>query len=318
MDPDSSSLDHRDRAVSSEPASTRPNPFDDTDHASRKRRRTSMSGSPAKSFDVVNLIDSPSSGTIDGDAAISENTEPTKIDTDSISPQTPEHQCGSTDPPLEAPSSMVTINLRKLSDDEPMSSQQSPTIRAKERAPNVRPDEVKASVEAEEVEMIPNSEPFAHTPQSCSLPESPPIELITVQSDDDMEFTGEDDNISIIRPDQPAVDPLQQFPYKEPDESLMNTLHRLTTYLNDRGSHHSIRSKNRILSFTEPNIEEAVLDNFRHWLNLYVKYISSTDLAVAQISCRQNREFWLNFPELVFTMLSHRYNLGLHLCCSFD
>lgn len=311
MDPDSTSLDYRDRAVSSEPASTRPNPFDDTDSSSRKRRRTSMSGSvsgsPAKSTDIINLItDSPSSGTLDGDATISENTEPTKIDTDSISPQTPEHLCASTDPPREPPPSMVTINLRKIPDDEPMSSPSSPTLRPKDLAPDSLPDEVRASVEAEGVEMVPTAAVSVDTPQSSSLhDESPPIELITVQSDDDM---AEDINVSIIQEDAygSRVDPLQHFPYKDNEEAPVATLSRLITYLTDSRSLKSIKLIIQTLNDTDTNVEEQVVSSLQQWLSEYVNYINTIDLADAQQSFRQHRDFWLSFPDVVYTMLNRR------------
>lgn len=309
MDPDSRLLDYRDRAASSEPASTRPNPFDDTDNSSRKRRRTSMSGSPTKSVDIVKLItDSPSSGTLDGDATVSETTEPTKIDTDSISPQTPEHPCSSTDAPTEAPSSMVTINLRKIPDDEVMSSPISPTVGTQEAVPQSHSNEIKHSVEPADLGTTPASALLIDTPQSSSLhDESPPVEIVTVQADDDMDFVGETGYVPIIEQDRPLVDPIQQFPYKEPDESLVNTLRRLTTYLQDRTSHHLSKPANRVLSHTEPNIEDNVLESFQQWLDNYVKYIQTVDIQTARTSCQRNRDFWISFPEVIYTMLCRRF-----------
>lgn len=233
MDLDPSTLDLRDRAASAEPPTTRPNPFDDTDISSRKRRRTSTSGSPAKSVDIVNpLPDSPSSGTLDGDVPVSDNTELTKLDTEPITPQTPEHLCSSEAPPVDAPSSMVTINLRNVALGENMSSPISPSGEPKESKASASRDDVKSSVEDLEVDMVQLPE---DTPQSSSShSESPPIELITVPSDDDIAFEGEGGNVSIIEQDQPLVDPLQNFPYQETGEALLGTVQRLTAYLSDR------------------------------------------------------------------------------------
>ncbi|KAK7213608.1 hypothetical protein V2G26_020786 [Clonostachys chloroleuca] len=77
MDQAGDSPDPLQRAGSSEPSSTRPNPFDDSDIASRKRRRTSQSGSPSRSVDGTDAeLDNASSGnsaTLDGDHEATSN-----------------------------------------------------------------------------------------------------------------------------------------------------------------------------------------------------------------------------------------------------
>ncbi|CAM1502884.1 Fc.00g076600.m01.CDS01 [Cosmosporella sp. VM-42] len=297
MDSDLTPLDHRDRAASSEPTTTRPNPFDDTDISSRKRRRTSTSKSPATSLDIVNPIrDSSSSSTLEGDTAGSHNSEAIKLDKEPVTPQTPEHLCSSEDSPIEQPSSRVTLNLRHVPPSETMSSSPaSPSAVPKEESFISSADEVKTSVEDTEVEMVPPPAQTVDTPQSSSSSESPPIELVSIQSDDEMAFT----DISIIGQDRALVDPLRQFPYRDAEETLLATLHRLIVYLAN-----------------QENIDDNVLDNFQQWQERYLQFINEVDPQAARESYRVNQEFWQTYPEIISATLSRRFPLlrtpGLH------
>ncbi|KAF7560328.1 hypothetical protein G7046_g3827 [Stylonectria norvegica] len=294
MDPNLRSPDHRDRAASSEPSSTRPNPFDDSDLSSRKRQRTSLSGSPAASVDTVNpLRDSSSSATLDGDTTLS-NTAPAAAvvaaATDPITLQTPERRCSSSEP--DASSSMVTLNLRNVPQgDGGNSSPISPSPHTEAAAPTILAPEAKASVEDPEVEMVTAPTQDATTPQSSSSSSSssPPIEVITVHSDDDMGFDGQSAGVSVIGEDLVLVDPVRDFPYIDSEQTIVETLHRLTQYLSDQDT-----------------IELHVLESIQQWIELYLRYTKDADQETARDSCRLNRGFWLTFPGIISAMASRK------------
>ena len=302
-----SSLDHQDRAASSEPTTTRPNPFDDTDISSRKRRRTSTSDSPVAALDIVNPIrDSSSSSTLEGDTAGSHKSEAIKLDKEPITPQTPEHLCSSEGSPIDPPSSRVTLNLRHAPPSETMSSPSaSPSALPKEMRSISPADEVKTSVEETEVEMVPPPTQALDTPQSSSSSGSPPIELVSIPSDDEMAFT----DISIIGQDRALLDPLRQFPYRDPEESLVATLHRLIVYLTNRELHHLRQHRNTVLIGVEDNIEENVLDNFQQWQDRYLQFINEVDPQTARNSYRLNQDFWQLYPDIIAAALGRRYIL---------
>ncbi|KAK3295943.1 uncharacterized protein B0H64DRAFT_417531 [Chaetomium fimeti] len=98
-----------DRAVSSEPCSTRPNPFEDNDLSSRKRRRTSLA-SDSRSRSVETIGSSPSPPVAATSAIELRSDSAMKIDSDLAIPATPERQQPAAEPASEPRSSRVTIN----------------------------------------------------------------------------------------------------------------------------------------------------------------------------------------------------------------
>src|SRR6266699_5045715 len=178
-----SNPESRERAVSSEPCSTRPNPFDDSE-SSRQRRRTSMNGGASRSRSVDTVKSSQDLPAVDSEPAQEDSAM--KLHTDPTTPQTPDRQPGQSNPPSSGPvSSRVTINLRSAGprlDTIPSSplSPQSPTPASQP----VQDDDVKISVEESEVDM-PSADPSAGTPApSASDTGSPPVEVIDVQPED--------------------------------------------------------------------------------------------------------------------------------------
>ncbi|KAI5459968.1 hypothetical protein BGZ63DRAFT_262203 [Mariannaea sp. PMI_226] len=279
MDLDLRPPEHPDRAASAEPSSTRPNPFDDGDISSRKRRRTSLSGSPATSLDTMDPIhESSSSTTLEGEPDTS-NSPPPQDGRDPATPKTPEHRSTPANPPIEPSSSMVTINLRNApkSDVDP-SPPFSPSPSAKSVVPT---SSVKASVEDQEVDTTSATHSLDTPQESSSSSGSPPIEIITVQSDEDMVSDHQEAEVSIVGEDVILIDPFQEFPYTDGDENPVETIRRLTQYFT-----------------TQSPVEESVLDNVQQWIEKYLNYIRDTDQQSALDSCHNNFTFWQAFPDI--------------------
>jgi len=238
MDPASRSPDPRERAVSSEPCSTRPNPFGDSGIA-RKRRRTSLSGSRSLSVDSAQSDQHPPSSTTLDDH---DPVDDADVNMDAPNPATPltpdDHQDQAVSGPAqvataERPSSRVTINLRHANPASPAS----PTP-----LPDTSPasEDVKLSVEvadgeagvsqavdevAADVDGTPNS--------SSSYAGSPDIEVIEARLDND-DVDEEEPEVDILTEDRAIPqDPTLNFPYHE-NETLVETVNRLTSYLNTR------------------------------------------------------------------------------------
>lgn len=99
----------RERAVSSEPCSTRPNPFDDNELSARKRRRTSLSTTSTKSAILFSLQTEQAHVANSSQSNGSADTAMAVVSSDAPMPSTPPESPG---PLLEPVSSRVTINLR--------------------------------------------------------------------------------------------------------------------------------------------------------------------------------------------------------------
>ncbi|KAL2881375.1 hypothetical protein SGCOL_003325 [Colletotrichum sp. CLE4] len=234
MDLPTGSLEAPDRAVSSEPSSTRPNPFTDGDDSSRKRRRTSMSGgSRSLSVDSTKLsTDTSSSPAANHPDEAATQDSAMKIDTHPSTPQTPERQSTAREPPTEPSSSRVTINLRNTAQPDPVSSSPvSPTPRILPDQPTEASEGVKKSVEGlHEVDMAQVPIEITDTPpSSSSSPQSPEVEIVAITDDD--EDAPYDEDVSIIREDAASFDPTPDFPYHEAHESLPDTVSKLVQYL---------------------------------------------------------------------------------------
>jgi ubiquitin carboxyl-terminal hydrolase 34 len=142
----------------------------------------------------------------------------------------------------EPPSSMVTLNLRNATQNDSSLSLPSPSPVAQpaatENAADTINDQVKESVEEYEAEMGPAPSQGPATPRSSSLHSpSPPIEVITVQSDEDMILDRQSIGVSIVEDDLVLVDPIHDFPFKEHNETLEGMVTRLSSYLTNRKSY---------------------------------------------------------------------------------
>lgn len=222
----------RERAISSEPCSGRPNPFDDqSDQSSRKRQRTSRGGSRSRSVDTVppGIIFEDSQMPSSPSLLRGESSTGTKAELDHPAPSTPT-RVPSEQLPLEPTSSRVTINLRTNRPLDPIPSlPPSPTTPSKMPA-GLGDNAARASIESESDAL---STAPAETPTSSpSAMDSPEIELVTVE-DDASEYGDREPQVAIIDDDDDVgfLDPLSSFPYYAEGEALPATVRRVARYL---------------------------------------------------------------------------------------
>ncbi|PKS12676.1 hypothetical protein jhhlp_000884 [Lomentospora prolificans] len=292
MDQAPSSPEARDRAVSTEPPSTRPNPFDDDD-SSRKRRRTSLSGSRSLSVDTVQ---SPHDETAHPPVLaepVSDTHDSAIMDTDPSTPQTPE-QKGSSNPdyPAEPGSSRVTINLRNANLSS--STAASPTPHTLEDP--ALPDGVKLSVELPDRDMKGDLLVGGHSQTAVMGPApaipvttlsdsgSPDIEVIDVPEDDaDVVIGDGEPEVSIIGESRAVLeDPTLDFPYND-GEPLIETVSRLANYIS--GQH---------------QLEESLFESLQSWADLFIRWAETAGYQIAYHSCLENAGLWQSFPDLVW------------------
>ncbi|KAK7970335.1 Ubiquitin carboxyl-terminal hydrolase [Apiospora saccharicola] len=302
MDLDSrASADSTDRAVSSEPSSTRPNPFGDSDISARKRRRTSRTGSRSRSVESsLSRVGMP------------DETATMRVDTpEPIAPSTPPSQ--SRGVISEPHSSKVTINLRNTEGHVPASS--SPDSPSTAR---IRKDSVKPSVEASEMDMGPA--PQGTTSNLGDIDEEDSddseVQIVAVNkarksSREDMSFT------NLPKPVFPAEPPnaldiellMFSFPYHSADESCYDTVVRLVQFLQQRRSSQCRYTGVQKLIDVENVQFDEVLGNLKAWFDQYLLAARSAPTAVVQ-SFGENKAFWTNLPELFYIFFGRRHALA--------
>lgn len=236
MDQSSSPRSPRERAASSEPCSTRPNPFDDDEHSARKRRRTSLSGgaSPCRSSglgteDSLRVPDTPKEAQIPpGDVEM-------KLDAEQSRPRTPERSADDPGGSAEPVSSRVTINLRNTQQQQASIITSSP-LSSKDHSgisQNDGSNDVKLSVESSAMDGVRLEIP-ASTPTSSADAGSPPVEVIH-QPEDEGSLGIDEPQIMLMQGDQvvdmTAPEGPPSFPYRNEDEHQQESLQRASTHL---------------------------------------------------------------------------------------
>jgi ubiquitin carboxyl-terminal hydrolase 34 len=211
----------RERAISSEPCSGRPNPFDDvTEQVSRKRQRLSRGGSRSRSVDAARDTDIvPDSMLVrEGNPKAEANPPPS---TPTREPSEP--------PTAEPTSSRVTINLRTNRTLEAIpSSPPSPSTPSK-MVHGADDAGTRISIESESDAL--STIPPIETPSSSPSPiGSPQVELIPMDNDDS-DFNNDDPPVAIINDDSDYLDPMSNFPYNAEGETLVNTVGRLARFM---------------------------------------------------------------------------------------
>ncbi|RWA14040.1 hypothetical protein EKO27_g1099 [Xylaria grammica] len=275
MDQDSRTDESRERALSSEPSSTRPNPFDDDSSPSaRKRRRTSLSGSRSTSVETALSYDN---------TIAASDTHDMKIDTpEPTLPSTPARS----DHPPEPVSSRVTINLRNTDGLEA-----TPTSPASPTPSGRRSGHVRASVEAPEVDMAPTY-PVDDASSSSSTLDSPgPAAIGVVDLEDEAQFSPIEPQPSFRRTaDLGSI--VSEFPYRCEGELPQDTIARLLNYFRQP---------------PEPgNVDETLL-SIHSWLNQCL-LCARLELRTTIVEIyRENRIFWSALPDLFF-QFGHRMN----------
>lgn len=204
----------QERATSSEPGSTRPKPFDDTDRTSRKRQRVN-SGPKSSGSGEVDALSSPNALTSQNGAAA----------TTAIESSTHLHT-----PPFDhsyhiisAPnSSKVTLNLRTHKNmDGASPSKAAPPTTSKMPSPTgmTRRLDIGSAISGSDT----------GSSSSSTTLGSPKVEVVGDDENIDVEYPDDaavamiDDNNEVI----PDVDPVLNFPYINPGETLTKVLRRL-------------------------------------------------------------------------------------------
>lgn len=288
MDQGSSPSELRDRAVSSEPCSTRPNPFDDGDLA-RKRRRTSLSGSRSASVDTLHSRD---------DTAAASDTNIMKVDTpEPLPPSTPARS----EPPTEPVSSKVTINLRNADSHE--ATPPSPSSPTPSR---FQKDDIKASVEESEVNMI-QASPVEDASSSASDLDSPDEPAMSIEDELSI-YDVDPNNMTLLSGERAAqfTATMLEFPYHTDGETYYDTVIRLVEYFRQRRSGHPVLFSRHPNTLVEPSHVDEALDLLQSWLNRYLSYATIELYPMVLEAYQENRQFWQSLPDLFYTV-AHRY-----------
>ncbi|RYP38449.1 hypothetical protein DL767_002565 [Monosporascus sp. MG133] len=273
MDQDSRSSESRERALSSEPSSTRPNPFydDQNDLSSRKRRRTSHSLSRSRSVDTVRSRDDigPSPSISDSNM----NIDTPDPESEPVLPSTP----AKPERPAEPVSSRVTLTLRN-----PDSLKATPASPDSPIPAKFRSDNVKAGVEEKAANMT--REVAQPAGPQVSGPASPEVPVVSIEDDDEeTELTKEDpermqfDDMEAAR----LLAHLADFPYRGATEAAHDTLRRLIHFF----QHESVE-------FLD------VVRSLHAWIDKISKYAHAEFYPVVMEAYSENRQFWQMLPEL--------------------
>ncbi|GAP89275.1 putative ubiquitin carboxyl-terminal hydrolase [Rosellinia necatrix] len=279
MDQDSRTDESRERALSSEPSSTRPNPFDDDSTPSaRKRRRTSLSGSRSASVETAlsTTLSASLSTTISHDNAIAAS-DPRDMKIDTQGPALPSTPPAPSEQPSEPVSSRVTINLRNAG-----SLEATPTSPASPTPSRQRPGHVRASVEAPEVDMAPTHS-VDDTSSSSSTLDSPEPASIGVEGiEDDAQFFTIEPQPSFPRTvDLNSI--MSEFPYRCEGELPHDGVTRLLNYFRQQPD----------------NVDEALIP-IHNWLTRCLTCARLEIRATIAEVYRENRVFWSVLPELFY------------------
>ncbi|KAI1752847.1 hypothetical protein F4782DRAFT_546176 [Xylaria castorea] len=266
MDQESRTDESRERALSSEPSSTHPNPFDDDDSnlSARKRRRTSLSVSPSASVGTALSHDN---------TIAASDTYDMKIDTpEPTLPNTPDRP----DRPAEPVSGRVTINLRNVD-----SLEATPTSPASPTPLGQRPGHVRDSVEAPEVDMDPTHLVDDVSSSSSTFGSPEPVAINADDLEDDIEFAAREPQCLFQTADLSSI--VSDFPYRCEGELPHDTVARLSNYFRQQPG----------------NVDDGLL-SIHNWLN---RCLSSARLELQTTILevyRENRVFWALLPDLFY------------------
>lgn len=333
MDRDSISpeIESRERAVSSEPTGTRPNPFEDGDESSRKRRRTStVAGSRSRSVETVHsskgceagsntsppttaTSKSPPTTTDDGTMTIDSSLE----NTPESAPRTPDNT---------APPAHVTLSLRnsahRVLDTIPSSPGSSPRSPIPVHA--ARPsggDGISLGAEPYGTAVMQHpailglsgatgSDTAADSDSlrvSRSDTTSPPVEVVGGgQPEDDGDYEVAQEQVTLLSDEQEEqggmpVDPSSDFPYQNAAEAPSEIMSKLINYMST-GEFSNVPCLLR-MSYARPTNNDSdlhVAQNIRTWIDSYLLFVKNAPFHMVLVSYRQHRTLWFALPDLVW------------------
>ncbi|KAK2624650.1 hypothetical protein QTJ16_005843 [Diplocarpon rosae] len=253
------------RAISSEPCSGRPNPFDDTvKQKGRKRQKISRGGSRSRSLDTARGSD-----TLPDSVPLSPRTsEADEHEHEPILPSTPTNTSAKAQAP-EPTSSRFTINLRTTRALESISSSPPAPMSPSRMPSNQGLDTARISVESESDGL--STVPAIETPSSSpSAMGSPHVVLV---DDEDSDFRGVVDVFA---------DPMSAFPYKADDETAISACRRIANFF----------------QFDDVPTSESFV-KIREWIESYLFSHSDSPDTFYDIFV-DNREFWRIFPNIIW------------------
>lgn len=239
------------------------------------------------------------------DLSLGTDSTTMKDDTDPVTPQTPDRKSAAVQPTPR--SSRVTINVRTPS--RPLETiPSSPPVSEKElehdsTADMLLDDDVKISVEETEVNMANADTPERHLASSGSETSSPPVEIVTIDQDDDPEYESAQPQVTLLHG---AQDPTNEFPFHDAAEALPETVSRLTSFMSSRMSTSLSYNSRRPLTQHSTCLDESVAKHVSDWIQSYITFAKVTDHYTLWDSYQDNREFWHSIPELVNCMLVRR------------
>ncbi|ESZ91138.1 hypothetical protein SBOR_8472 [Sclerotinia borealis F-4128] len=263
------------RAVSSEPCSIHPFPFDDNEqHSARKRQKTSKSDSRSRSVDT-----NPASDILP-DSMSSPKDVPDVLQ-DPLPPSTPTRPT-TAHSQVERTSSRVTINLR--TPQPPIESNLSSPSPASPNTPskmtNTEEDEgARISIESESdvLSTVPASVLESPSSSPSVMEGSPEVEIIPVSSDNPERSP----TLAIIDEEEVFPDPLSHFPSQHRGENIMQALKRVI----------------QILQYEAIETEDVFVQ-LRDWIDNFLRFANSDNRLHGAFI--RHKEFWLAFPELIW------------------
>jgi hypothetical protein len=292
----------RERAISSEPCSGRPNPFDDvTEQGSRKRQRVSRGGSRSRSVDTARATD------IVPDSMSLREANP-KAEAD-YPPSTPTRE-PSEQPAAEPTSSRVTINLRTNRPLEVIPSSPSSPSTPSKMVTGAEDAGTRISVESESDAL--STIPPIETPSSSPSPTgtgSPQVELVAI-GEDDSDFNNDDPPVAIINEDAVYLDPMANFPYFAEGETLVNTVARVARFLQYGTYNQSNTLFCHFLTSTDEISNDDSFCKIRDWIESYLFTNNHMDSFYELYA--KYREFWGVLPDLIWA-LSYRRSVSFLL-----
>jgi ubiquitin carboxyl-terminal hydrolase 34 len=288
----------RERAVSSEPCSTRPNPFDNDEHSSRKRQRISGGGSRSRSVDAARVK------TVTHLSATPEESDE-GLRRDPPLPQTPTRTSSSM-PTAEPTSSRVTINLR--STRPPQSSSSVPP--SPETPSKMAGQSAGTHLSLDSGDEDVSTKQQIETPSSSSSvvadTGSPEIELISV-NEDESEFGNRSPQVAIIGDEDNLLlgsNPMLEFPYRGPAEPLPAAVRKIARFL-EYGEETVPASSLTELIFKEPVEDEETFCKLRDWIEGYLQFSAGHESSWYDVYLN-DREFWDVLPDIVWSLSKRR------------
>lgn len=273
-------------------------------------------------------LDTPGDDAVSPEDAADDTSDPP------AAPQTPDRKPTNSQPPSEARSSRVTINVRTPSrpletiPSSPLSAPSTKEHSLPTPIPISMDDEVKVSVEETEVEMA-QVDVGADTPiSSGSAASSPPVELVHVdQGDEDAELEDDEPQVILIQ-DNPIdmPDPTPDLPFHDVAETYSDTIARLTQYMPSRKcprpppgflapEPYSWPLLPSVMILLQPlyvcshapiSTDESVSKHLSEYIERYLAYAKTAGHYSALQSYIVHKDIWHTIPEIIVYMLGRK------------